>query len=94
MTIFWKPTLSEAHYLSRKEARENKIQNNHKNGSRPKEFNKNIDTSISAPPRDKFLRNKPKVNSVWFVEPYDHINTVDINNESTYLVNAHEEHIR
>ena len=35
-------------------------QNNHKNGSQPKDFNKNTDKSITDPPRIQFLIIDPK----------------------------------
>ena len=66
----------------------------HKQGSRPKYFNKNIDTYNSGPPKAMFDRHIPAVKSVFFKYPYDHINTMGNTNDYTHLVEAHEEHIR
>ena len=66
--------------------------NNIKHGSILKYFNKNIDTSISGPPKITLVRHKPKVNLVYFVSPYDYINTMDNANNETHIVDVHEEH--
>ena len=41
-----------------------------------------------------FLQYKPKVNLERFVDPYDHTNTMENNNCTNHLVNAHDEKIR
>ena len=69
-------------------------QNNHKHGSRPKDFNNKFDNSISSPPRDITYRHKPKVNSVRFEYPYNHINTMENNNNDNHLIDAHDDHTR
>ena len=45
-------------------------QNNHKHGSRTKDFNKNTDTSSTSPPKAKIACHRPKVNSVRFKDPW------------------------
>ena len=64
-------------FINKKTAREKLLQNNHKNGSRPKEFNKNTDKSNTDPPQDKISCHQPKVNSVRFEDPYEHINPTE-----------------
>ena len=61
-------------------------QNNNKNGLRPKESKKNIDTSRLAPPKATIYCHKPKVNSVRFEDPCDHINNMDNANDDTHLI--------
>ena len=61
--------------------------NNNNHGSIPKYFNNNIETSSSGPPKATFAHHKPKVNSVWFVDPYDLINTMDNTNDEIHFVN-------
>ena len=52
-------------------------QNNHKHGFPLKDFNENTDTSNNkSPPQAKIDRPRPKVNSVRFGDPYEHINPV------------------
>ena len=66
------------------------LQNNHKDGSIPKDLNNNIDTSNSDPTKAKTACNKPKVKSVHFICQYDQINPMGSNNDGTQLVNAHK----
>ena len=80
-------------FISKKTAREQIPQNNHKYGSRPKDINNNIDASISGSPKDTIDWHGPKVNSVYFEDPYDHINPMDNTNVDTHLADAHEERI-
>ena len=62
-------------YMHTKAPREQFLNNNHKHGSQPKEFNKNKYTSKkTGPPQAKMYFPCPKVNSVQFNDPYDHIN--------------------
>ena len=77
-------------FIKKTSTREQSLQNNHKLESIPKYFNKIIDTSKSGPPKATLVINKPKVNSVRFVDPYVHISTMYHNNESTHLANANE----
>ena len=58
-----------------------------------KYVNKNIDTSISAPRKATLARNKRKLNSVQFVDPYDHVNLMENTNDDTHLVDSNEKHI-
>ena len=48
-------------FIKKKSTIEQILQNNHKHGSRPKYFNKNIDTSVSGPPPNIHLY-KSRVN--------------------------------
>ena len=77
-------------FVKKNSALEQLLQNNHKNGSRPKYPNKNIDTSISGPPKATIASHGPKVNPAIFEDPYEHINPMDNTNDYTHLVDAHE----
>ena len=69
--------------------REQTLQNNHKPGSRLKEFNKNKDTSKNTgPPQATISRPFPKVNSVHFYDPYGHINHMENTHEDTHLIDT------
>ena len=81
-------------FIKKKESRELLPQNNHRNGSRPKGFNKNIDSSISALPKAKNVRHKPKVDSVCFDDTHGHINIMENANDYTHIIDVHEEHNR
>ena len=59
-------------FIHKSSSREQILQNNHKHGSRPKYFNKNVYTSRSDPPKATCVRHKPKVKSFHF---FDHITT-------------------
>ena len=72
-----------------KSAKEQIIKNNHKNVSISNYCNMNIDTLISGPPESTFVCHIPKVNSVRFEDPYDHINPMCNNNYTNHIVNAH-----
>ena len=65
-----------------------------KNGLRSKDININFEISIPYPPKDTFFHNKHILNSVRFIDPYDHINPTDNTNNDTHLINSHKEHIR
>ena len=80
--------------INKKAAIEHLFKNSHKNGSRSKDFNNNIDTSSSAPPKATIVCHKPKVNLVLFVDPYNHINLGENTNDNTNLIGEHEEHTR
>ena len=80
-------------FINKKVSIEQLLQNNHNHGSGPKDFNKNIEISWSGPPKHTFVQHKPQVNSVRFLNPYDHINTMESNNDSTHLSNSYEKHI-
>ena len=79
-------------FINKKAPREKIIHNNNKHGKSTKDFKNNIDTSSSGSPRTKLFRHKPKVNSVRFGDPYDHINPTENTNDETHLINAYEEH--
>ena len=74
------------------------LQNAHsKHGIVPKEFNINVDTSISYPSKDTFVHHKLKLNSVRFIDPYDHIDptynrVVPSPDGTIYLVDINETH--
>ena len=74
-------------------AREKLLENNHKNVSRPKDFNKNTDKSNTDPPRATIARHRPKVNSVCFEDPYNHINPMENTHEDTHLIDTQEQDI-
>ena len=62
-------------YIHEKTPREQLLQNNHKHGSQPKDFNKNKDTSKNTcPPQATIACPFPKVNPDRFEDPYDHNN--------------------
>ena len=64
-------------YVKKKAPREQLLQNNHKHGSRPKDLNKNTDTSKNTyPPQAKIDIPRPKENSVHFEYSYDSINPI------------------
>ena len=65
------------YFINKKTAIERLLHKNHKNGSIPKVFNKNTDTSRSAPPKSTIARHQPKINSVRFEDLYDQINPMD-----------------
>ena len=69
------------------------LQNNYKNGSRPKEFNKNTDTSNTAPTQDTIALHQPRVNSVRFGDPYDHTKPMENTHEDTHLIDTQEQDI-
>ena len=81
-------------FAKKKAARKQTLKKNHKLGSRTKYFNNNIETSISGSPKATFVGYKPKVNSVRFVDQYDHINTTENTNDANRLVNSHKEQIK
>ena len=61
-------------YMHEKAPIEQLLQNNHKHGSQTKDFNKNKYTSNNTGPNQaKISRLRPKVSSVQFEDPYDHI---------------------
>ena len=64
------------------------LQNNHKHGSIPKDFNNNTDTSKSAPSKAIISGHKPKLNSVRFEDSCDHINHVYNTNYYNYPVDV------
>ena len=63
-------------FIKKNAAREQLLQNNHTNVSRPKYFNKNTDTSSSDPLKARIARHQLKINSVRFKDTYDHINHI------------------
>ena len=74
-------------YIHKNSPREQLLHNNHKFGSRPKDFNKNKYTSKNTcPTQAKFARPRPKMNSVQFDDPYDRINPTENTHEYTHLI--------
>ena len=61
--------------------------------TKTQQLSTNIDISRSGSPKATFVGNKPRFNSVHFVDLYDHINTMVNNNKSAHLVNENEGHI-
>ena len=90
----WEKLPFRGPYYQEKVSIEQLPHNSNKHGSIPKDFNKNINTSISVPPKYKLACYKSKVKPVHFVDPYDHINPIKNNNTDTPLVDAYEYHIR
>ena len=70
------------------------LQKNHRYGSRHKYFNMNIDTSILGLLKATIYHHKAKLNSIYSVDPCDHINLMDNNNDEIHLIDAQEDHIR
>ena len=67
------------------------LQNSHKNGSRPKDFNKYTDTATR---QDKISHHLSKVNSVYLEDPYDHINPMDNTHNDTYFLDTYLDYNR
>ena len=85
----WILVTSEDHFFINKNPfREQLIQNNNKNWSRTKYFNKNTDTFTTAPPKDKIYLIWPKVNSFHFEEPNDHVNPMENTHDDTLLIDT------
>ena len=78
-------------FINKNSARENLLQNNHKKGPRPKDFNRNNDTSNTAPTQSTIDDHWPKANSVRFEDLYDHINPMDNTHEDTHLMDTKEQ---
>ena len=76
-------------FTKKNEGREQLLHNNHKNGSRTKDFNKKSDTSNTSLPQAIIACNKPKLNSVRFEDPYDHINPMENNYDKTHILDTH-----
>ena len=68
-------------FLNKKPVWEQLFQKNHKNGSWPKDFNRNTDTYNTSTPQDTIYFHWPKVNSVRFEEPYEYINPMSNSHE-------------
>ena len=79
-------------YIHEKESIEQLLQNNHKNVSRPKEFNETKYTSKNTDPcQETNPRPLPRANLVWFQDPYDHIHHMDHNHENNHLIDTQEQ---
>ena len=88
-SLLWKNrTLSLQRTIVHKEnpAREQLLQKNYKNVSQPKDFNNNTDTSNIDPPKATIARHLPKVNSVRFEDPYEHIDPTENTHEYTHII--------
>ena len=77
-------------FIKKNAAREYLLNKNLKNVSQPKHFNKNTDTSNSAPLKAKIDHRRPKVNSVCFEYPYNHINHMYNSHDYAHLIDTHE----
>ena len=83
---------SEDHCTYTQRHPENKQFRTIKNVSRPKEFNKNKDSSKNTvPPQATIDCPCPKVNSVHFDDPYDHINHTENTHKDTKLIDTQEQ---
>ena len=72
-------------FVKKKATTEQLLHNINKPGSITKYFNNNIDTSNSGPPKANFVRHKPKVIPVRFIDPHGY--TIYYTHDSTNLVN-------
>ena len=78
-------------YIHAKAPREQLLNKNHKHGSIPKEYNRNKYTSKNTgPPQDTIYCPRPKVNSFYFDDPYDHICHMENTHEDTHLIDTKE----
>ena len=77
-------------FINKESSIEHLLQNNHKNGSRLKEFNKNADTSSTSLPKATISGHPPKLNSVRFDGQYDHINPTENTQNDTHCIDAYE----
>ena len=73
--------------------REQLLQDNHKNVSILKYFNKKTDKSKPDPPHATIDCHQPKVNLFQFEDPYYQTNPMDNKNDENHHINAHEESI-
>ena len=58
-----------------------------------KDFNKNNDTSNTAPPQARIYHHRPKVNSVIFEYPYESINPMGYTHKYNNLIDTQEQDI-
>ena len=76
-------------YINAKAPIEQLLQNTHKHVSRLNDFNKSKDTSKNTvPTQDIISRPCPKVTSVRFDEPYDHIHHMEHTNEENHIIDT------
>ena len=80
-------------FINKKSAREQLLQKNHKNGSLPKEFNKNTHTSKKAPPKTTTSCHQLKANPVRFEDQYDNRNPMENTHEYTNIIDTQEQNI-
>ena len=60
-------------FTKKKESIEQLLKKKHRNGPRPKDFNKNTDTYSTDPHQDKVSHIQPKLKSLRFEDLYDHM---------------------
>ena len=77
--------------MKKKSSIEQLLQNNQKIGSQSKDFNKNTNTSNTSPIQATIAHHRPKVNSVRFEDPYNHINPMENIHEDTHLIDTQEQ---
>ena len=80
-------------FIKKNSSREQLLQKNHKNGSHPKDSNKNTDTSNTYTPQATIDRHGQKLNSVLFEDPYDNINPIYNIHEDTNLIDTQEKNL-
>ena len=80
-------------FIKKNASREQLLQKNHKNGSHPKDSNKNTDTSNTYTPQATIDRHGQKLNSVLFEDPYDNINPIYNIHEDTNLIDTQEKNL-
>ena len=78
-------------FINKRLSREQLLKNNHKNGSQPKYFNKNSDTSNTSTTHEKIAHHRPKVNSFRSEDPYDHIHPIENIHDDTHIIDTKEQ---
>ena len=78
-------------FINKNTSREQLLYNNNKNGSWTKDINKNTNKPNKYSPKAKISRYLPKLNSVCFEYPFDHINPMDNTHDENQLIDAHKE---
>ena len=79
--------------MKQNSSRKQLLQNNDKNGSQHKDFNKNHETPNTDPPQATIALHHLKVNSVRFKYLYGHIKPRDDTHEATHLIDTQEQNI-
>ena len=78
-------------YIHTKASREKLLQKNHKHGSSPKDFNKiKYISKNTGSPQAKISCPLPKVISVWFDDPYNHIHHTEHTHENNHPIDTQE----
>ena len=78
-------------YIHAKAPRGQLLQNNHKHGSRTKDFNKAKINTKKGPPQDTIARPRLKLNPARFGDPYDHVHHMEHTHEDNHLIDTQEQ---